>query len=53
MRKLANELLSFSKAALGAANVPLEPVNVAAIVSAALRQEKATAGRCCSTFPTS
>jgi two-component system sensor histidine kinase CpxA len=44
MRKLANELLSFSKASLGAEQVQLEPVNVAEMVAAALRQEKSEAG---------
>jgi len=44
MRKLAHELLSFSKASLGAGHVPLEPVNVAAMVAAALRLEKCEAG---------
>ncbi len=40
MRKLANELLSFSKASLGKSHVKLESVNVAAVVEAAIRLEK-------------
>ena len=44
MRKLATELLSFSKASLGAGNVKLEPVSVGAMVAAALHQEKGDAG---------
>jgi two-component system sensor histidine kinase CpxA len=40
MRKLANELLSFSKASLGEGRVKLEPVNVAEIIEAAIRLEK-------------
>jgi two-component system, OmpR family, sensor histidine kinase CpxA len=45
MRKLANELLSFSKASLGETHLKLEAVNVAEMVGAALRQEKSGAGR--------
>ena len=44
MRKLANELLSFSKASLGENHVKLGPVNVAEMVEAAIRQEKSGAG---------
>jgi len=44
MQKLANELLSFSKASLGESHVKLEPVNVAAMVGAAIRLEKSEAG---------
>ena len=44
MRKLANELLSFSKASLGETHVKLEPVNVAEVIAAALHQEKSDAG---------
>jgi two-component system sensor histidine kinase CpxA len=44
MRKLANELLSFSKASLGETHVKLEPVRVAEVVAAALYQEKSDAG---------
>ena len=40
MRKLVNELLSFSKASLGDSRVKLEPVNVSSIVHSALRLEK-------------
>ena len=40
MRKLVNELLSFSKASLGDSHVKLEPVNVAAVVESAMRLEK-------------
>lgn len=43
MRKLANELLSFSKASLGESHVKLEPVNVAAVVASAIRLEKGDA----------
>lgn len=45
MRKLANELLSFSKASLGEGRVKLEPVNVAEMVEVAVRLEKSEAGR--------
>ena len=44
MRKLANELLSFSKASLGENHVKLEKVNVAEMVGAAIHQEKSDAG---------
>jgi two-component system sensor histidine kinase CpxA len=44
MRKLANELLSFSKASLEKSHVKLEPVNLAKMVEAAIRQEKNSAG---------
>jgi two-component system sensor histidine kinase CpxA len=40
MRKLANELLSFSRASLGDGRVRLESVNVAGIVAAVLQLEK-------------
>ncbi len=40
MRKLANELLSFSKSALLEHQIPLAPVNLADAVDAAIRQEK-------------
>jgi two-component system sensor histidine kinase CpxA len=40
MRELANELLSFSKAALGENRLQLGPVNVAEVIDAALRLEK-------------
>jgi two-component system sensor histidine kinase CpxA len=40
MRKLANELLSFSKASLGENLVKLEPLSVAGIIEAAVRLEK-------------
>jgi two-component system sensor histidine kinase CpxA len=43
MQKLANELLSFSKASLGANHLKLEAVNVAEIVEAAIRLEKGDA----------
>jgi len=43
MQKLANELLSFSKASLGESHVKLEPVNVAEMVKAAIRLEKSNA----------
>ncbi len=43
MRKLANELLSFSKSALLENQVALAPVNLADVVDAALRQEKSGA----------
>lgn len=43
MRKLANELLSFSKAALGE-NLKIEPIRLADVVEAAIRQEKIDAG---------
>jgi two-component system sensor histidine kinase CpxA len=36
---LVNELLSFSKASIGAAAVPLQPVNVSEAISAALHRE--------------
>ena len=36
MRKLANDLLSFSKASLGETHITLQAVNVAAAVEAAL-----------------
>ncbi len=45
MRKLAHELLSFSKASLGESHLRLEPVNVAAVVQSALRLEKSDAAR--------
>ena len=44
MRKLANELLSFSKASLGESHVKLEPVSVAEVIAAALHQEKSEDG---------
>ena len=44
MQKLANELLSFSKAALGETHVKLESVNVAAVVETAIQLEKCDAG---------
>jgi two-component system sensor histidine kinase CpxA len=44
MRKLANELLSFSKASLGETHVKLEPVRVAEVIAAAIHQEKSDAG---------
>jgi len=44
MRKLANELLSFSKASLGESHVKLESVNVAEMVETAIRLEKGDAG---------
>jgi two-component system sensor histidine kinase CpxA len=44
MQKLANELLSFSKASLGESHVKLEPVNVAEMVEAAIRLEKSDGG---------
>jgi two-component system sensor histidine kinase CpxA len=43
MRKLVNELLSFSKASLGENHVKLESVNVAEMVDAAIRIEKSDA----------
>ena len=43
MRKLANELLSFSKSALLENQIPLAPVNLAELVDAAIRQEKSGA----------
>jgi len=43
MRKLANELLSFSKSALLEHQIPLAPVNLAELVDAAIRQEKSGA----------
>jgi two-component system sensor histidine kinase CpxA len=43
MRKLANELLSFSKSALLEHQIPLAPVNLADVVDAAIRQEKSGA----------
>ena len=43
MRKLANELLSFSKSALLEHQVALVPVNLADVVDAAMRQEKSGA----------
>jgi two-component system sensor histidine kinase CpxA len=43
MRKLANELLSFSKSALLEHQVALAPVNLADVVDAAIRQEKSGA----------
>jgi two-component system sensor histidine kinase CpxA len=43
MRKLANELLSFSKSALLEHQIPLAPVNLADLVDAAIRQEKSGA----------
>ncbi len=43
MRKLANELLSFSRASLGENHLKLEPVNVAEMVDAAVRREKSDA----------
>ena len=43
MRKLANELLSFSKSALLEHQITLEPVNLADLVDAAIRQEKSGA----------
>jgi two-component system sensor histidine kinase CpxA len=45
MRKLANELLSFSKASLGENRIKLEPVRVADVVAQAVRQEHCEAGR--------
>ena len=44
MRKLANELLSFSKASLGESHVKLGPINVAEMIEAAVRLEKNQAG---------
>ena len=43
MRKLANELLSFSKSALLEHQIALAPVNLADLVDAAIRQEKSGA----------
>lgn len=43
MRKLANELLSFSKSALLENQVELAPVNLADVVDAAIRQERSGA----------
>ncbi len=43
MQKLANELLSFSKASLGESHVRLDRVNLAEVVEAAIHQEKAEA----------
>ena len=43
MRKLANELLSFSKSALLEHQIALAPVNLADVVDAAIRQEKSGA----------
>jgi len=43
MRKLANELLSFSKSALLEHQVPLTAVNLTGVVDAAIRQEKSGA----------
>ncbi len=40
LRKLAHELLSFSKAALGENRIKLEPFSVLEIVEAAVRQER-------------
>jgi two-component system sensor histidine kinase CpxA len=40
MRKLAHELLSFSKASLGESRIKLEPVPVAEAVAAAIQQER-------------
>ncbi len=40
LRKLAHELLSFSKAALGENRIKLEPLSVLEIVEAAVRQER-------------
>jgi len=45
MQKLANELLSFSKASMGESHVKLEPVNVAAVVASAIRLEKTDGGQ--------
>jgi len=45
MRKLANELLSFSKAALGESHLKLETLPVAALVDAALRLERSDSGQ--------
>ncbi len=45
MRKLANELLNFSKASLGESHVKLESVNVAEMVEAAIRLEKSGDGQ--------
>jgi two-component system sensor histidine kinase CpxA len=40
LRKLADELLSFSKAALGERRIKLEPVSVRQVAEAAVRQER-------------
>jgi two-component system sensor histidine kinase CpxA len=40
LRKLAHELLSFSKASLGENRIKLEPLSVLGIVEAAVRQER-------------
>jgi two-component system sensor histidine kinase CpxA len=45
MRRLAHELLSFSRAAVGGNRLRLDPVPVEEIVAAALRQEQAGNGR--------
>jgi two-component system sensor histidine kinase CpxA len=45
MQKLANELLSFSKASIGESHVKLEPVSVAALVDAAIHLEKTDGGQ--------
>jgi two-component system, OmpR family, sensor histidine kinase CpxA len=44
MRKLANELLSFSKASLGESHVKLGSVNVAEVIKTAVRLEKGDTG---------
>lgn len=44
MRKLANELLSFSKASLGESHVKLESVDLAEMIDAAVRLEKSGGG---------
>jgi two-component system sensor histidine kinase CpxA len=43
LRKLAHELLSFSKASLGENRIKLEPLSVRGIVEAAVRQERSDA----------
>ncbi len=44
MRKLANELLSFSKASLGESHIKLEALCLADMVTAAIHQERSEAG---------
>jgi signal transduction histidine kinase len=45
LRKLAHELLSFSKASLGENRIKLEPLSVLGIVEAAVRQERSDMAR--------
>jgi two-component system sensor histidine kinase CpxA len=45
LRKLAHELLSFTKASMGESQVKLEAINVAEMVKAALRLEKTAVNR--------